>query len=134
MRVDDEVANINKEREMLRAQMNGGEDKETLSENTLIDYIALAKEQDVDLSEDAEEKIIDNILELRVEVETGVDLDISGRELEKLTRLSSAMCKLRLGDVVTEQDVERASALFIDSYDSLTFDNLDIQTTQVIEQ
>lgn len=132
LRVDDEILNINKEREVLEEQMNrksGNYDVE-INKDTLKDYIALSKRQDPEITDVAQEEIIENILDLRMDVDANkVSIEMSGREQEKLTRLSSAIAKLRLSDEVREDDVQRAWKLMINGYQSITDNSLTIEVS-----
>lgn len=135
LRVDDEVNNINKEREVLKEQMRrkNGEYDVSMNEDTLQDYIALAKRKEPEMTDEAQDEIIENILELKMDIETDIDgIEMSGREQEKLTRLSSAMCKLRLGDKVKIQDVDRAWNIMVESYESLIFDSLSVEVGDTV--
>jgi len=135
LRVDDEVKEEAEEREIMRkiAERKQGQYDVPLDKNTLRDYIALAKRQDVKMTDDAQEEIIDRILELRMDFKKSnlASIEMSGREQEKLTRLSSAMAKLRLGDEVQKQDVKRAWNLMLHGLQSVTFDALNLQKAPV---
>ena len=138
LRVDDEVKEEAEEREIMRkiAERKQGQYNVPLDKNTLRDYVALAKRQDVDMTGEAQEEIIDRILELRMDfTNTNLSsLEMSGREQEKLTRLSSAMAKLRLGDKVQEKDVKRAWNLMLHGLQSVTFDALNLQKKIPVNQ
>lgn len=135
LRVDDEVKDEDKEREIMReiAMRKQGQYDVPIDQNTLRDYIAYAKRQDVEMTDEAQDEIIDRILELRMDFKNSnlTSIEMSGREQEKLTRLSSAMAKLRLGGEIQEQDVKRAWNLMLHGLQSVTFDALNLQKATV---
>jgi len=135
LRVDDEVKQEAEEREIMRkiAERKQGQYDSPLDKNTLRDYVALAKRQEVEMTDEAQEEIIDRILELRMDFTKSnlASIEMSGREQEKLTRLSSSMTKLRLADEVQEQDVARAWNLMLHGLQSVTFDALNLQKVPV---
>lgn len=127
VRVDDDVAETaEEEREFLEEKQKRkleGVDG-VLDEKELKEYLAYARTKEPEFSEVATKAITDKLLKLRV-ASREVQLDgiqMSGRAQGKLTRISSAIAKLRLSDVVTADDVERAWQLIRDSWQSLTFD------------
>lgn len=135
LRVDDEVKDEDEEREIMRkiAERKQGQYNVPLDKNTLRDYIAYAKRQDVEMTGEAQDEIIDRILELRMDFQKSnlTSLEMSGREQEKLTRLSSAMAKLRLGEQVNEEDVKRAWNLMLYAMQSVTLDSLNLQKATI---
>jgi DNA replicative helicase MCM subunit Mcm2 (Cdc46/Mcm family) len=135
LRVDDEVKEEAEEREIMRkvAKRKQGQYDSPMDKNTLRDYVALAKRQEVEMTSKAQEEIIDRILELRMDFTESnlASIEMSGREQEKLTRLSSAMAKLRLANKVREQDVARAWNLMLHGLQSVTFDALNLQKVPV---
>jgi DNA replicative helicase MCM subunit Mcm2 (Cdc46/Mcm family) len=135
LRVDDKVQDRDDERETMRkiAERKQGQYDSPMDKNTLRDYVALAKRQDVKMTDDAQEEIIDRILELRMDFTESnlASIEMSGREQEKLTRLSSAMAKLRLTDEVQQKDVRRAWNLMLHGLQSVTLDGLNLQKAKI---
>jgi DNA replicative helicase MCM subunit Mcm2 (Cdc46/Mcm family) len=134
LRVDDEVKDEDEERKIMReiAERKQGRYDVPIDKNTLRDYVAYAKRQDVEMTGDAQDEIIDRIFDLRMTVKNDnlASIEMSGREQEKLTRLSSAMAKLRLADEVQKQDVKRAWNLMLHGLKSITFDTLDLDEAE----
>jgi DNA replicative helicase MCM subunit Mcm2 (Cdc46/Mcm family) len=130
LRVDDEIQDEEDERKTMRkiAERKQGNYDVPIDKDTLRDYVAYAKRKDVEMTDDAQDKIIDYILELRMDVTKSSlsNIEMSGREQEKLTRLSSAMAKLRLGDEVQVDDVKRAWNLMLYGIQSITWDTLNL--------
>lgn len=130
IRVDDEIQDEDDERELMRkiAERKQGQYDVPIDKDTLRDYVAYAKRKDVEMTDDAQDEIIDRILELRMDIKKSSlsNIEMSGREQEKLTRLSSAMAKLRLGDEVQEKDVKRAWNLMLYGMQSITWDTLNL--------
>lgn len=130
IRVDDKIETEDKEEEML-SQMSlsdsdgsNEDDDPEFSKEDLREYIAYAKQQDVEWSEEADELVQERILNMRMTFKniSNPDLQVSNRELRKFQRICSAMTKLRLGDTVQKQDVERAWDLFKYGWQSVTND------------
>lgn len=130
IRVDDLIRERDKEREVMKkiARREKGDYNVPISKNDLKDYVALAKRLDVDITDDAQDEIIDRVLELRLDFKNNnlSTLSLSGREQAKLTRLSCAMAKLRLADKVREKDVKRAWNLMLYGLQSVTKDSLNL--------
>lgn len=125
IRVDDEIESESKEREkqreILRRKHEGVDG--VISEEMLTAYLAYARQLNPEMSEAAREAIVDKLVELRV-ASRGVNIDgieVGGRTEAAMTRLSAAVCKLRLGEVVTADDVEHAWELIKESWQGLTF-------------
>lgn len=137
LRVDDEIQDREKEREVLEEISKRKKDEVDVpfSKDELKDYVAYAKRKDVGMTDKADEKIIDYILDLRMNFRQAKvnSLEMTGREQQKLTRLSSAMAKLRLGDEIKEIDVDRAWNLMLRGWQSVTFDALELEP-EVVER
>ncbi|AXR82102.1 ATP-binding protein [Natrarchaeobaculum sulfurireducens] len=131
VRVDDTVEGDREDeeeaiREIHRRRREGAECEFDTRE--MKEYLAYARTLEPEMSEAAEEAIIDRIVDLRIAAnELDVDgIRITGREDGKLTRLSEAMAKLRLGDVVTVTDVKRAWNLMRESWQGITADSFNL--------
>jgi DNA replicative helicase MCM subunit Mcm2 (Cdc46/Mcm family) len=137
LRVDDEIRAEDDEREILEeiACRKAGDYDVPYDKATLREHIAYAKQKRPEMSEAAEEAIIDRILDLRMAYREAdlKGIEMTGREQEKLTRLSSAMAKLRLGSVVTVEDVERAWTLMKSAWQSITFSEFDFDEEDSLE-
>jgi len=135
VRVDDEIKDRDKEREMLKkqAKLDKGNYEVPFDRQTLKEYLAYAKEFEPEMSEDANEQIVEHILDLRMDYKESslTALEISARDQEKLTRLSSAMAKLRLSETVEVEDVDRAWNLMLEGYQSMTFDALNLAKSKI---
>lgn len=137
MRVDDEIKSEKEEREVLREIQKKKNSKVEVpyAKEELREHIAYAKQTKPSTSETAEEAIIDYIMKLRMAYREAnlKGVEMTGREQQKLTRLSSAMAKLRLGDVVTVEDVERAWELMRSGWQSITFSEFEFDEEDSLE-
>ena len=114
-----------------------GEAIEPLDMRTVRQYVALAKQKNPIIPEVLTDLLVESYITMRADSRnnsqvTGVDTSVftSARTLLALLRLSSALAKIRLSDVVERDDVNEALRLIAMSKDSLN-DGLMDQTGAV---
>jgi len=91
------------------------EDKEPVIPSDLLrKYVLYARNnvKDIRISKEAEEKLIEFYVELRRLSKEQGSIAITARQLEALRRLTEASAKVRLSNVATVEDAERAIRLF----------------------
>jgi replicative DNA helicase Mcm len=95
-------------KQILRSHTTGG-DKPQIEPQFLKKYIAYAKRRNPPvLSDGAKSKIEDYFVRMRSKAKENSPVPITARQLEALIRLSEASARIRLSDIVTEEDAERA--------------------------
>lgn len=88
--------------------------------NLMRRYIALSKRKEPTISNDLTDYIVGAYVELRREARNNKDMTFtSARNLLGILRLSTALARLRLADVVVKNDVSEALRLLAMSKDSL---------------
>jgi len=85
-------------------------------------FIAYAKRQDVEITEEAMEKIKSYYLKMRMRSSEEDPISISPRQLESLIRLSEAIARAKLKNKVEAEDAERATYLLDQFLRSVGFD------------
>lgn len=85
-------------------------------------YIALAKRQNVEMTDEAVEKIKNYYLRMRMRSSEEDPISISPRQLESLIRLSEAVARAKLKSKVEAEDAERAIYLLDQFLRSVGFD------------
>ncbi len=83
-----------------------------LKTNNLTGYIAYAREKvDPKLTDEASKALVDGYLDMRGGGRGGTNITATPRQLESLIRLAEAHARMKLKEVVTEEDVEEAMRL-----------------------
>ncbi|ADB57855.1 LAGLIDADG family homing endonuclease [Archaeoglobus profundus] len=87
-------------------------------------YILFARNEikDIVLTPEAEQKIIDYYIDLRMRSKEQGAIAITARQLEALRRLTEASAKIRLSNVATVEDAERAIRIFEESIKQIAID------------
>ncbi|ADB57895.1 minichromosome maintenance protein MCM [Archaeoglobus profundus] len=87
-------------------------------------YVLYARNnvKEVKLTKEAEEKIIEFYVSLRKQSKEQGAIAITARQLEALRRLTEASAKIRLSNVATVEDAERAIELFKESLRQIAID------------
>jgi len=96
---------------IIRLHTPRGIEKRTLLDvDMLTKYLGYAKRFDPSLTKEAEEKILEYYLKLR-NIDSGVMITATPRQLEGLIRLTMARARLRMSSQATVDDAERAISL-----------------------
>ena len=115
-----------RDKEIAKLLLSGSrEDKEpVIPPDLLRKYILYARNnvKDIQISKEAEEKIIEFYVELRKLSKEQGSIAITARQLEALRRLTEASAKVRLSNVATKEDAERAIRLFKISLEQIAID------------
>ncbi len=87
-------------------------------------YVLYARNEvkDIVLTPEAEKKIIDYYIDLRMRSKEQGAIAITARQLEALRRLTEASAKIRLSNVATVEDAERAIRIFEESIKQIAID------------
>ena len=87
-------------------------------------YVLFARNEikNIVLTPEAEQKIIDYYISLRMRSKEQGAIAITARQLEALRRLTEASAKIRLSGVATEEDAERAIRIFEESIKQIAID------------
>ncbi|MCV0401103.1 MAG: minichromosome maintenance protein MCM [Nitrosopumilus sp.] len=93
---------------IIRRNTKQGTDKKSVIEvDLLTKYLSYAKRGVPELTQEAEDKILDYYLQMR-NVESEEMITVTPRQLEGIIRLSTARARLLMKDKVEEEDAERA--------------------------
>lgn len=93
-----------------------------ISEDFLRKYIAYAKKIEPKWTEKAKEEVINFYLKLREQYAVQNVIPITTRQLQTIIRLAEASAKIRLSEIVTEDDVKFAENLLIYSLKQVGID------------
>jgi replicative DNA helicase Mcm len=87
-------------------------------------YVLFARNEikDIKLTEEAEQKILEFYIDLRKMSKEQGAIAITARQLEALRRLTEASAKVRLSNVATAEDAERAIRIFKKSLEQIAID------------
>ncbi len=87
-------------------------------------YVLFARNdvKDIVLTPEAEEKIIEYYINLRIRSKEQGAIAITARQLEALRRLTEASAKIRLSSIATVEDAERAIRIFEESIKQVAID------------
>ena len=87
-------------------------------------YVLFARNEikEIVLTPEAEQKIIDYYIDLRMRSKEQGAIAITARQLEALRRLTEASAKIRLSNVATVEDAERAIRIFEESIKQIAID------------
>ncbi|WP_457550760.1 LAGLIDADG family homing endonuclease [Archaeoglobus sp.] len=87
-------------------------------------YVLFARNEikDIVLTPEAEQRIIDYYIDLRMRSKEQGAIAITARQLEALRRLTEASAKIRLSNVATIEDAERAIRIFEESIKQIAID------------
>lgn len=98
---------------------------EALDMNLIRRYIALCKQKDPSIPAELTDYIVDSYVELRKESRNSRDKTFtSARNLLAIIRLSTALARLRLSDLVDKEDIDEANRLIAMSKHSINYSEL----------
>ncbi|ADB58745.1 minichromosome maintenance protein MCM [Archaeoglobus profundus] len=112
--------------------LSGGYEEPPIDPELFKKYILYARNNitNVELSEGAKRKLKEFYTEMRIKSKETGSIAITTRQLEALKRLTEASAKVRLSNVATEEDAERAIRIFEESIKQVAIDpetgNIDI--------